>query len=67
MSIDSTGKDISIEMEANEDGALYGAITQKLIVDGILDSYGVKLTPDSVIAQPIRKLGEYEIQIQIRR
>ena len=59
------GKNIAIEMEANDDGGLYGAITQKIISDEINSSHDIKILPDAVIIESIRELGEYEIEIRI--
>ncbi len=59
------GKNITIEMEANDDGGLYGAITQKIIADEITSSQNVDISPDSIIIGPIRELGEHQIQVRI--
>ena len=57
------GIDINIISEANDQGALYGAITQKQIVD-IFMSKGVELKPDMVILTPIKSIGEFEVTIR---
>ena len=59
------GKKISIEMEANDDGSLYGAVSQKSVSENIFSSLEIKILPDSVILDPIRELGETEIQISL--
>jgi large subunit ribosomal protein L9 len=59
------GKTIKIEMESNEEGNLYGAVTQKSIVESILGSMSIKLSTDSVILTPIKALGMHEIKIHL--
>ena len=59
------GKTVKIEMESNEEGNLYGAVTQKSIVESILGSMSIKLSTDSVILTPIKALGIYEIKIHL--
>ena len=57
------GIDINIISEASDQGVLYGAITQKQIVD-ILQSKGVETKPDMVILTPIKSIGEFEVTIR---
>jgi large subunit ribosomal protein L9 len=52
-------------MESNEEGNLYGAVTQKSIVESILGSMSIKLSTDSVILTPIKALGMHEIKIHL--
>ena len=59
------GKKISIEMEANDDGSLYGSVSQKSISDSIFSLLEIKVSPDAVILDPINELGETEIQISL--
>ncbi len=59
------GKKISIEMEANEDGSLYGAVSQKSVSESVFVSHEIKISPDVVILDPIKELGETEIQISL--
>ena len=59
------GKTIKIEMESNEEGNLYGAVTQKSIVESIMGSMSIKLSTDSVILKPIKTLGTHEIKIHL--
>ena len=56
-------KKILIETEANEDGSLYGAISQKSVSDSIYALLDIKISADSIILDPIRELGETEIEI----
>ena len=57
------GAKIEINMEANDDGILYGSITQKQIAE-ILVSKGAKIESEMILLAPIKSLGEYEISIR---
>ena len=59
------GKKISIQMEANNDGSLYGAVSQKSISESLFSLLEIKISPDTVILDPIKELGETEIQISL--
>ena len=56
-------KKISIAMEANDDGSLYGAVSQKSISESIYSSLEIKISPDAVVLDSIKEIGETEIQI----
>ena len=56
-------KKISIEMEANDDGSLYGAVSQKSVSESIYSLLEIKISPDAVVLNPIKEIGETEIQI----
>ena len=56
-------KKISIAMEANDDGSLYGAVSQKSVSDSIYSLLEIKISPDSVVLDPIKEIGETEIQV----
>jgi large subunit ribosomal protein L9 len=58
-------KKISIEMEANDDGSLYGAVSQKSVSESIYNLLEIKISPDSVVLNPKKELGETEIQISL--
>ena len=57
------GIDITIVSEANDQGALYGAISQKQIVE-IFQSKGVEIKPDMIILTPIKSIGEFKVTIR---
>ena len=59
------GKTIKIEMESNEEGNLYGAVTQRLIVENIQASMSVKLSADCIILTPIKTLGVHEVKLRL--
>ena len=58
-------KTIKIEMESNDDGNLYGAITQKSIVENISKHLSVELSTDNIILSPIKTLGPHEIKVRL--
>lgn len=59
------GKKISMEMEANNDGGLYGAVSQKSVSESIFSSLEIKILPEALVLDPIKELGETEIQITL--
>ena len=56
-------KKITIEMEANDDGSLYGAVSQKSVSESIYSLLEIKISPDAVVLDPIKEIGETEIQV----
>ena len=56
-------KKISIAMEANDDGSLYGAVSQKSVSESIYSELEIKISPDAVVLDPIKEIGETEIQV----
>ena len=56
-------KKISIAMEANDDGSLYGAVSQKSVSESIYSLLEIKISPDAVVLDPIKEIGEAEIQV----
>ena len=59
------GKTIKIDMEANDDGKLYGAITQKFVVEQVKQSLSVELHAESIILTPIKSIGDYEVKLRL--
>ena len=59
------GKNISLEMEANDDGMLYGAVTQKSICVCILNLFKIDISAETIIIDPIKVLGKSEISINL--
>ncbi len=59
--IDETS--IEINIEANDEGVLYGSITQKQIAEAF-NSKGIEIKSDMVVLTPIKSLGEFEIKIK---
>ena len=58
-------KKISLLMEANEEGNLYGNINHKMIIDEIQKSLSVSLSAESLVLGTIKKLGTYEITVRL--
>ena len=56
-------KKISIAMEANDDGSLYGAVSQKSVSESIYSLLEIKISPDAIVLDPIKEIGETEIQV----
>ena len=56
-------KKISIAMEANDDGSLYGAVSQKSVSESIYSLLEIKISPDAVVLDSIKEIGETEIQV----
>ena len=56
-------KKVSIAMEANDDGSLYGAVSQKSVSESIYSLLEIKILPDAVVLDPIKEIGETEIQV----
>ena len=59
------GKTLKINMEANDDGRLYGAITKKFIVEQVKQSLSVDLHTESIILTPIKSIGDYELKFRL--
>ena len=59
------GKTIKIDMEANDDGKLYGAINQKLIIEQVKPSLSIELQAESIILYPIKSIGDYEVKLRL--
>ena len=52
------GTSIKINIEANDEGILYGSITQKQITEAF-NSKGIEIKSDMVALTPIKSLGEF--------
>lgn len=59
------GKDISIQMEANEDGNLYGNIGSKQIISVIKSNYSIDLDQESIILGNIKAIGNYSLTLRL--
>ena len=57
-------KSFKITMEANEDGNLYGAITQQQVIKSISIDHEL-LNPESVILPQIKTIGNHSVSIRI--
>ena len=59
------GTVLSFTARASETGKLYGSITTQMIADSISEKTGVEINKRQVFTQPLRSLGEHNIQIRL--
>ena len=59
------GKKIIISMEANEEGNLFGSVSQKHISTEIKKQLNLNIESDSIITGQIKSLGTHEISIRL--
>lgn len=58
---------VSIERSSNDQGALYGSVTQRDIADALVEAgFGVDVKAVR-LAQPIRRVGTYPVAVQFER
>jgi large subunit ribosomal protein L9 len=58
---------VSIEVNTNEEGHLYGAVTPSMISDA-LKALGLKVEAKSIeIADPIKQTGTFEVTVALHR
>jgi len=58
---------VSIEVNTNEEGQLYGAVTPSMVVEALKDQ-GIKVDGRAIeIAEPIKKVGTYEVIVNLHR
>ena len=55
---------IELSMECNEEDKLYGSITKKQISDHLID-LGHEVSPDMIVIDDIKSLGEFSSTVQI--
>ena len=55
---------LTMRVETNEEGGLYGAVTQKQISD-LLKAKGHNIINENIVTGEIKALGEFEITIKI--
>ncbi len=58
------GSSITISMESNDEGILYGAVSQKQILEA-LQLKKIDIKSDMIALIPIKSLGEFELKIRI--
>jgi len=58
---------VSIEVNTNDEGLLYGAVSPSMVADALKDQ-GLKLEARAIeIAEPIKKVGTYEVVVNLHR
>ena len=55
---------LTMRVEANDEGGLYGTITQKQISD-LLKAEGHSILNENIVTGEIKSIGEFEITIKI--
>ena len=58
-------KKILVQIEANENGNLFGNLNSKIIIDAIKSTFSISLNPDDILLGSIRDLGDHEISIRL--
>ena len=59
------GKEIIIQMEANEDGNLYGNLGPRQIHDKLISDFSIDIEPGNIITGTIGVLGNHDITLRI--
>ena len=58
---------VSIEVNTNEEGQLYGAVSPSMVADALKDQ-GLKVEAKAIeIKEPIKKVGTYEVTVNLHR
>lgn len=58
---------VTITVNTNETGALYGSVTPTMVAESLRDQ-GLKVEPKTVeIAEPIKTVGDYEVVVALHR
>ncbi|HXX95231.1 MAG TPA: 50S ribosomal protein L9 [Planctomycetota bacterium] len=58
---------VSIEVNTNEEGHLYGAVTPSMVAEALKDQ-GLKVEARAIeIAEPIKQVGTYEVTVNLHR
>jgi large subunit ribosomal protein L9 len=58
---------VSIEVNTNEEGHLYGSVTPTMIAEALKD-HQLKVEPKSIdIAEPIKQVGTFEVTVNLHR
>ena len=58
---------VSIEVNTNEEGHLYGSVTPTMIAEALRD-HQLKVEPKAIeIAEPIKQVGTYEVVVNLHR
>ena len=59
------GKQISLEMEANEDGNLYGNVGPRQISELLKNLFSLELDPNNILLNNIKSLGSHIITVRL--
>ena len=58
------GKTYEVQIEANDEGVLYGSINQQQIIQ-LISNETNKINADSIIVPQIKNIGEYSVTIRL--
>ncbi len=56
---------LSFPMRASQTGKLYGSVTTQMIAEAISEKTGVEISRRQIDTQPLRMLGEYEVNVRL--
>ena len=59
------GKEIIIQMEANEDGNLYGNLGPRQIHDKLISDFSIDIEPGNIITGSISITGNHDVTLRI--
>ena len=59
------GKEIIIQMEANEDGNLYGNLGPRQIHDKLISDFSIDIEPGNIITGSISVTGNHDVTLRI--
>ena len=59
------GKEIIIQMEANEDGNLYGNLGPRQIHDRLISDFSIDIEPGNIITGNIAVIGDHNVTLRI--
>ena len=59
------GKEINIQMEANEDGNLYGNLGPRQIRDRLINDFSIDIEPGNIVLDNISAIGSYDVTLRI--
>ncbi|MBL4849974.1 MAG: 50S ribosomal protein L9 [Planctomycetes bacterium] len=57
---------LQVKLKAQDDGTLYGSVTQSVVADVVLAAKGYRLEERWIqLAAPIKKIGDYDIVVRL--
>ena len=59
------GKEISIQMEANEEGNLYGNLGPRQIRDRLINDFSIDIEPGNIVLYNISTIGSHDVTLRI--
>ena len=59
------GKDVSLQMEANEDGNLYGNVGPRQIHEKLRELFSIDIEPSNIVLGSIKVLGHHNIILRL--